>query len=39
MNVRVPFGEPYNHGFVIVIGIAVFFSVAFAIVFWRKRFF
>jgi magnesium transporter len=39
MNVKVPFGATYNHGFTIVIGIAVFFSVAFAIVFWRKRFF
>jgi magnesium transporter len=39
MNVKVPFGEPYAHGFAIAIGISVFFSALLTVVFWRKHYF
>jgi magnesium transporter len=39
MNVKVPFGQGYNHGFAIAIGVAVAASAAFAFVFWRKNYF
>lgn len=38
MNVAVPFAK-YTHAFTVVIAIAVVMSLAFAIVFWRKRYF
>jgi magnesium transporter len=39
MNVKVPFGVNYAHGFVIAIAIAVAGIIGFFIVFWRKKYF